>query len=159
MTSPISYPLEAVEFELKDNPWRFRGETDIPLSDHKLKSLEERFGIELPAAYRYHLMRFGAGEFGSGEVFSPDPMSEWNWWKHFEQLEPLSQIQVIPFSDSNTDCNVRMDYYVFVKKGNEISDEVRFLNLATPTEEIGRLEVEHFRDFIIKECIYPIPPP
>ena len=63
------------------------GDNDSPLSLAQLAQLEREKGIQFPDAYKEFLSRYGAGDFGSVTVLSPDPKSEFKIWETKASLE------------------------------------------------------------------------
>jgi hypothetical protein len=65
------------------------GEYDenAPLTLAQLARLERQKGIRFPAFYKEFLSMYGAGEFGSVTVLSPDPESGFPIWETTLRLE------------------------------------------------------------------------
>src|SRR5260221_6882007 len=54
---------------------------DEPLTLARLAELERQKGVRFPAFYKEFLSMYGAGDFGSITVLSPDPRSEFPIWE------------------------------------------------------------------------------
>jgi hypothetical protein len=63
------------------------GDNDSPLTLARLAQLECQKGIKFPDAYEEFLSTYGAGDFGSVTVLSPDPKSEFPIWETTARLE------------------------------------------------------------------------
>ena len=85
------------------------GETDgeSPLTLAQLMQFERQKGIRFPAFYKEFISTYGAGEFVSVTVLSPDPKSRFPIWETTSRLE-------------NRECNFMgvvesdSDYYGFL---------------------------------------------
>ena len=90
---------------------------DAPLTLAQLARLELQKGIRFPAFYKEFLSMYGAGEFGSVTVLSPDPESGFPIWETTLRLE-------------NRECNfmgvVEMDsdYYGFLIEHGLCSNDI-----------------------------------
>ena len=60
---------------------------DAPLTLAQLARLERQKGIRFAAFYKEFLSMYGAGEFGSVTVLSPDPESGFPIWETTLRLE------------------------------------------------------------------------
>jgi hypothetical protein len=60
---------------------------DAPLTLAELVRIERQKGIRFPAFYREFISTYGAGEFGSVTVFSPDPKSRFTIWETTSRME------------------------------------------------------------------------
>jgi hypothetical protein len=60
---------------------------DSPLILARLAELERQKGVKFPAFYKEFLSMYGAGDFGSITVLSPDPHSQLPIWETTSQLE------------------------------------------------------------------------
>src|SRR6516164_1566016 len=63
------------------------GNNDSPLTLDQLAQLERQKGIKFPDAYKEFLSTYGAGDFGSVTVLSPDPKSEFPIWETTARLQ------------------------------------------------------------------------
>jgi SMI1-KNR4 cell-wall len=80
---------------------------NAPLTLAQLTQLERQKGVRFPAFYKEFLSMYGAGEFGSVDVLSPEPESGFPIWETTSRLE-------------NRECNfmgvveIDSDYYGFL---------------------------------------------
>src|SRR6202007_1181990 len=66
---------------------------DKPLKEDKILKLEQKAGFTLPEEYRNFLKRFGAGDIGTITVLSPDPESDFSFWKGQEPFTAKSRFR------------------------------------------------------------------
>ena len=90
---------------------------NAPLTLAQLTRLERQKGIRLPAFYKEFLSMYGAGEFGSVNVLSPEPDSGFPIWETTLRLE-------------NRECNfigvveIDSDYYGFLVEHGVCSNDI-----------------------------------
>jgi hypothetical protein len=60
---------------------------DEPITLARLVQLERQKGVKFPVFYKEFLSMYGAGDFGSITVLSPDPESQFLIWETSSQLE------------------------------------------------------------------------
>jgi hypothetical protein len=60
---------------------------DSPLTLARLAKLERQKGVRFPAFYKEFLSMYGAGDFGSVIVMSPDPRSQFPIWETTSRFE------------------------------------------------------------------------
>ena len=90
---------------------------DGPLTLAELAKLERQKGIRFPAFYKEFLSTYGAGEFGSVTVLSPDPKSRFPIWETTSRLK-------------NQGCNfmgvveLDSDYYGFLIEQGVCSNKI-----------------------------------
>ena len=88
-----------------------------PLTFAQLARLERQKGIRFPAFYKEFLSMYGAGEFGSVDVLSPEPESGFPIWETTSRLE-------------NRECNfmgvveIDSDYYGFLVEHGVCSNDI-----------------------------------
>jgi SMI1 / KNR4 family (SUKH-1) len=116
---------------------------DKPLKEDKLLKLEQKAGFTLPEEYRNFLKRFGAGDIGTITVLSPDPESDFSFWKGQEPFEKVSWVPVVDDGKSN--------YYGFVVESGVCSREVWFADQDLGYELSGT-EYEDFYQLIATEA-------
>jgi hypothetical protein len=95
------------------------GETDgdEPLTLAQLKKFERQKGIRFPAFYKEFISTYGAGEFGSVTVLSPDPKSRFPIWETTSRLENREcNFMGVVESDSN--------YYGFLIEQGVCSNDI-----------------------------------
>jgi len=92
-------------------------EENAPLTLAQLARLERQKGIRFPAFYKEFLSMYGAGEFGSVDVLSPDPESGFPIWETTLRLK-------------NRECNfvgvveLDSDYYGFLIEHGLCSNDI-----------------------------------
>jgi hypothetical protein len=64
---------------------------DAPLTLAELARLERQKGVRFPPFYKDFISTYGAGEFGSVTVLSPDPNSRFTLW---ETTSPFGEPRV-----------------------------------------------------------------
>jgi hypothetical protein len=104
------------------------GETDgdAPLTLAQLKEFEQQKGIRFPAFYKEFISTYGAGEFGSVTVLSPDPQSIFPIWETTARLENREcNFMGVVESDSN--------YYGFLIEQGVCSNETKSATQVTAT--------------------------
>jgi hypothetical protein len=60
---------------------------DEPLTLARLAELERQKGVKFASFYKEFLSMYGAGDFGSITVLSPDPQSQFPVWEITSKLE------------------------------------------------------------------------
>ena len=130
------------------NPFHFEGQRDMPLSESEICALELSYGISFTETYRQHLISEGAGDFGFGWIYSPDPKSEFSLWSQYDIL-PSAKGIFLPFSDNG--CG---DYYCFPIVDGICGEQIVWLDHEAAYKP-GKSEITDFRDFVVKNCLEP----
>jgi hypothetical protein len=123
------------------------GETDgdAPLTLAQLKQFERQKGIRFPAFYKEFISTYGAGEFGSVTVLSPDPNSRFTTWETTSRLE-------------NRECSfmgvveLDADYYGFLIEQGVCSNDIWSADHEFGYE-IGDAGYPDFFDFLAKVAL------
>jgi hypothetical protein len=90
---------------------------DAPLTLAQVARLERQKGIRFPVFYKEFVCMYGAGEFGSVNVLSPDPESGFPSWETTAKIE-------------NRECNfmgvveLDSDYYGFLIEHGVCSNDI-----------------------------------
>jgi hypothetical protein len=116
------------------------GGNDSHLTLAQLAQLECQKGIQFPSAYKDFLSTYGAGDFGSLRVLSPDPKSEFPIWETTARLE-------------NRECGflgvveIDSDYYGFLIEQGVCSNDLWSVDHEFGYE-IYYMEYPDFFDFL-----------
>ena len=138
MTSQEFHDL--VEGNTKDSG---EGGNDSHLTLDQLAQLERQKGIQFPSAYKDFLSRYGAGDFGSLTVLSPDPKSEFPIWETTARLE-------------NRECGflsvveIDSDYYGFLIEQGVCSNDLWSVEFGY---QIYYMEYPDFFDFLARVAL------
>ena len=121
------------------------GANDSPLTLAQLAQLECQKGIQFPSAYKDFLSTYGAGDFGSLTVLSPDPQSEFPIWETTARLE-------------NRECGflgvveIDSDYYGFLIEQGVCSNDIWCADHEF-AYELDYTEYPDFFDFLAKVAL------
>jgi hypothetical protein len=121
------------------------GSSDSHLTLGQLAQLECQKGIQFPSAYKDFLSTYGAGDFGSLTVLSPDPKSEFPIWETTARLE-------------NCECGflgvveIDSDYYGFLIEQGVCSNDLWSVDHEFGYE-IYYMEYPDFFDFLARVAL------
>jgi hypothetical protein len=121
------------------------GGNDSHLTPAQLAQLECQKGIQFPSAYKDFLSAYGAGDFGSLTVLSPDPKSEFPIWETTASLE-------------NHECGfvgvveIDSDYYGFLIEQGVCSNDLWSVDHEFGYE-IYYMEYPDFFDFLARVAL------
>jgi hypothetical protein len=121
------------------------GANDSPLTLAQLAQLERQQGIKFPSAYKEFLSTYGAGDFGSVTVLSPDPKSEFLIWETTARLENRERgfLGVVELDS---------DYYGFFIEQGVCSNDLWSVDHEFGYE-IYYMEYPDFFDFLAKVAL------
>ena len=130
-------------------PFLFESERDQPLSDDRIREIEKEKQIKLPDSYRHHLMTKGAGDFGYGMIYSPDPNSGWSLWKEYVYMDGMED-QILPIADNG--CG---DYYCLpIAEGGVCHDHIVWAD-HEQDYRVTESDYSDFRSFVASVCLNP----
>ena len=140
MTSEEFHDL--VEANTKDSG---EGDNDSPLTLAQFAQLERQKGIQFPDAYKEFLSTYGAGDFGSVTVLSPDPKSEFKIWETTASLETRNCgfVGVV---------DIDSDYYGFLIEQGVCSNDIWTVDHEFGYE-IDYREYPDFFDFLARVAL------
>jgi hypothetical protein len=118
---------------------------DSPLTLARLAQLEHQKGIEFPSAYKEFLSTYGAGDFRSVTVLSPDPKSGFPIWETTARLESrdFGFLGVV---------EIDSDYYGFLIEQGVCSNDIWSAGHELG-HEIDYTDYPDFFDFLAKVAL------
>jgi len=115
---------------------------DEPLTLARLAELERQKGVRFPAFYKEFLSMYGAGDFGSITVLSPDPRSQFPIWETTAQLEDR-EFNFMGVVDRDS------DYFGFLIEQGVCANDIWMCDHEFGYE-IGETDYTDFFDFLAK---------
>jgi hypothetical protein len=115
---------------------------DLPLTLARLAEFERQKGVKFPAFYKEFSSMYGAGDFGSITVLSPDPDSQ------FRISETTSQLENREFNFMGV-VDPDSDYFGFLIEQGVCANDIWMCDHEFGYE-IGETDYTDFFDFLTK---------
>lgn len=134
------------EFEQKlqqVKPIAFALEQEPQLSEEEVVAFEDRLGARVPQAFRWFQLHHGAGEFGSGEIWSLRQDSPFSIDRQLERTWPGTRPPdtFLPISDDGFG-----NLYGFQREGSGFHSDVALCELGS--FEVVRGQYPSFFEFV-----------